>query len=304
MIEFPTGQTAALGAALCWSICSICFTEVGKKIGSLSVGLIRMILGVIFLSIYSWLLRGSPFPFDATEKVWWYLSISGFAGFFIGDVFLFRSFLLIGPRLSLAVMACWPVLSSLLSWIFLGESLEPHHILGVGVTMAGIVWVIFEQNTQEERESNGARDMWLGLSMAFLGALGQAVGLLLSKVGMELDDGQYDAFSATLIRAYAGTAGYLLVFVFMSKWKKMMPFFTDLRVAGLMTLGSLTGPFLGVALSLVAIQYTSLGIAAALTASSPVLVIPFVYLIYGEKVGLKAIAGTTMAVFGASLLFW
>jgi|SaaInlStandDraft_1057018.scaffolds.fasta_scaffold29888_2 drug/metabolite transporter (DMT)-like permease len=300
------GQLAALGAALCWSMCSLCFTEAGRKIGSLSVGLIRMVLGVVFLSIYSWALTGSPLPLDASSKAWSYLLLSGVAGFFIGDVFLFRSFLLVGPRLSLAVMASWPVLSSLLGWMFLGEKLPLHHCLGILISMGGIIWVIHEQNNRErvEGESGVGSAKWLGIMMAFLGALGQAVGLVLSKSGMEMDGGMYDPFSATLIRAYAGTASYLLLFLVLNKWRGMFPFFKDRRVAALLTFGSLTGPFLGVAFSLVAIQHTSLGIASTLTASSPILVIPFVVIFYGERVGLKAIVGTVLAVMGAVLLFW
>ncbi len=67
--------------------------------------------------------------------------------------------------------------------------------------------------------------------------------------------------------------------------------------------GSICGPFLGVWMSLVAVKYTATGIAAAIMATVPILVIPLVIIFYHEKVTLKAVLGAIVAVGGVTLLF-
>jgi drug/metabolite transporter (DMT)-like permease len=68
-------------------------------------------------------------------------------------------------------------------------------------------------------------------------------------------------------------------------------------------LGAVAGPFLGVSLSLLAIQYAPLGVASTLMALPPVLLLPFSYFIDRERFGWQAIAGTLLALSGITLLF-
>ena len=305
-MDLPLGQISALGAAICWAFCSLCFTEAGKKIGSLQVGLIRMTLGTIMLSLYCWFSRGHLFPYDATSNAWWYLSMSGFIGFFIGDVFLFRSFLLIGPRMSLLIMTSWPVIAALIEWVFLSKQLVLFQLVGISLTIIGISWVIIEQNKDKNQSNTNiiSRNNHIkGIVFALLGASGQAIGLVWSKFGMELEGGQYDAFSATQIRAFSGLAGYMLLFFFLGRWHKLKALKGDHKSMLYLVLGSASGPFLGVTLSLIALHHTTIGIAATLTASSPIFIIPLVIIYYKEKVNIRAIFGTILALGGVSILF-
>ena len=69
------------------------------------------------------------------------------------------------------------------------------------------------------------------------------------------------------------------------------------------TIGSIFGPFLGVSFSLVAVSYTSTGIASTLMAIVPVLIIPAVVLLYKQKVSLKEIIGAVLSVVGVVIFF-
>ncbi|NLK64704.1 MAG: EamA family transporter, partial [Tissierellia bacterium] len=48
--------------------------------------------------------------------------------------------------------------------------------------------------------------------------------------------------------------------------------------------GSVTGPYIGVVLSLVALQYTAAGIVSSISSISPILIIPASIVIFKEKV--------------------
>jgi uncharacterized membrane protein len=138
-----------------------------------------------------------------------------------------------------------------------------------------------------------------GLGLAFCGALGQAAGLVLSKVGM----GTYDAVAATQVRVLAGAAGYALLFFPLRWWPRVAEALRDRRALGLSSVGAFFGPFLGVSLSLYAVRNTVAGVAASIMAVSPVLIIPLVVVFRGEKVGIGGVLGTVVAVAGVALLF-
>ncbi len=71
-----------------------------------------------------------------------------------------------------------------------------------------------------------------------------------------------------------------------------------------MALGAVVGPFLGIWLSLVAVQNTRLGIASTLMALPPVLLIPLEFAAFRQRVSRRGIAGTVVALGGVALLFW
>ena len=67
--------------------------------------------------------------------------------------------------------------------------------------------------------------------------------------------------------------------------------------------GAFSGPFLGVSLSLFALQHTSIGVASTLMALPPIFLLPVEYFYFKERMGWGAIAGTVIALFGVGILF-
>lgn len=66
---------------------------------------------------------------------------------------------------------------------------------------------------------------------------------------------------------------------------------------------TLFGPFLGVSLSLMAVQYTDAGIASTLMALTPVLILfPYAF-IFKQKISLKEILGVAVSMAGVALFF-
>ena len=97
MIE-RAGELAALGTASCWVVSALSFEAAGKRVGSLSVNLIRLVMAFVPLSLYGLITRGLAFPIDAEPRAWGWLGLSGMIGFVIGDLCLFRAFVMIGQR--------------------------------------------------------------------------------------------------------------------------------------------------------------------------------------------------------------
>ncbi len=297
MNGWPIGEMAALGTAMCWTASGLCFEAAGKRIGSLSVNLIRLLQAAVFLSLYTGIMRGRWWPSDATPEIWFWLGLSGFLGFTLGDLCLFRAYVVLGARMSMLVMSMVPPIAALTSWIWLGERLAMIHWAAMGLTLLGIAWVILEKPV--DPDGRPVRLNVRGLLLALGGAAGQAFGLVISKYGM----GDYDPFAATHIRVLMGIVGFVVIYTAINWWPKMFAALTHTPGIGFTTLGALCGPFLGVSLSLLAIQHTNTGVAATLMALVPVIVLPVTMITHRQQLTLRAMFGALMAVIGSAVLF-
>lgn len=297
------GEIAGVLTAVFWTVTSLAFESAGKKVGSLSVNLIRLVMAFFFIGTYSWIARGFFFPTDASLYQWKWLALSGIIGFVIGDLLLFQAFVVVGARIAMLMMALAPPFAAFIGWILLDEVLSPMSWFGMAITMCGIVIVILKR---EKTEENGkivkkikSSHSVTGILLAIGGALGQAAGLVISKKGM----GEYDAFSATQIRVLTGIVGFTVLFFFMRRWPKVWSALKHKSAMKRITLGAVFGPFLGVSFSLLAVQNTQAGIAATLMAISPVLIIPPAIFLFKEKVNGKEILGAVITVIGIMLFF-
>lgn len=296
-MEDHYGELAALATAFFWTATAMFFEVASKKIGSLSVNMLRLLLAMIFLSLFSWVYRGVAFPLDAGQHNWIWLSVSGLVGFVFGDYFLFRAYAMISSRVSMLIMTLVPPITALIGFFLLNEVLSWLSLLGMFLTMSGIIITIFNR-------SNGKRKLRFsyplkGLLFAFAGAIGQATGLVLSKYGMQ----QYDPFAATQIRIIAAIIGFALIIVILGKMHLIRKALNNKQ--GLITTagGSFFGPFLGVSFSLLAVRMTETGIASTIMAIVPVLIIIPSVLIFKQKVTLLEIIGAFISVGGVTLFF-
>ena len=132
MTSEQIGELAALATAVLWTLSAVAWTSAGKHIGALAVGFLRLLLAVGMLMAYGYCHRGLAWPSDADPRVWQVLAVSGFLGFFVSDLCLFKAFLIIGPRLSLLVTSLTPPMAVLISWAWRGGRSWPSGVGGDG----------------------------------------------------------------------------------------------------------------------------------------------------------------------------
>ena len=297
MTDPVIGRVVALATAVCWTGTAIAFENAGKKIGSLSLNLLRLLMAFVFISIFLWITRGLPLPLDASAYEWRWLLFSGLIGFCIGDLFLFKAFIVIGSRISMLIMSLVPPITALTGWLIMGETLTLSNWVGMSLTITGVAIVVLERNKTADTES--LKHPVSGILFAFGGAVGQAIGLVLSKVGM----GEYNAFAATQIRIIAGIAGFALLFSVLRIWPRTLKALKNRSAMRPLTMGAFFGPFLGVSLSLLAVQYIAVGIASTFMALVPILIIPPAVIFFKEKITAREVIGAALAVSGIAVLF-
>lgn len=291
-----TGELAALGTALCWSFGSMFFTVAARRLGHNVVNRVRLAAALVLLVGAHIIATGTIVPMDVTGYHWFWFGLSGIVGFALGDMLLFRSFVLLGPRLAMLLMALVPVFSTLIAWLFLSEVLEATDILAMAIVIAGIVWVV---TGHRSADPDGKRDT-IGVLCGIGGAAGQAIGLILSKKGLISG---YSALSGNIIRVFTATVILWLITLVRGRVPYTVQKLRDPKGSRALIAGSICGPFLGVWLSLIAVQHTYVGIAATLMALPPVFLIPLSHWIFKERIDLAAIAGTCVAIAGVALIF-
>jgi drug/metabolite transporter (DMT)-like permease len=291
------GEFAALLTAFFWTITSLAFESASNKIGSVAVNILRLLIAFVFLSVFNLIRRGFILPVDATSYNWIWLTLSGLVGFVFGDLFLFKSYTMIGSRFSMLIMTLVPPITAFFGFLILGEKLTMFHYLGMTLTFSGIAMAIFSRPSKGEKLSLKLSP--LGILYAIGGAIGQALGLVLSKLGMK----DYDPFAATQIRIIAGIAGYVLLVTVLSRWANVFNATRNKSGMVLTSLGAFFGPFLGVSFSLVAIKYTEAGIASTIMALVPVFIILPAVVLFKQKVTVPEILGAIVSVAGVALFF-
>lgn len=291
------GEFAALAVAVFWTITALAFESASRKIGSLTVNIMRLVLAFLFIGLFTLFSRGHFLPVDASRHNFIWLAVSGIIGLVLGDYYLFRSYALIGSRFAMLIMTLVPPLAAFFGYIILGESLEVIQLTGMAVVISGIIMAIFNRPVKGERLS--IKIAPAGVVFAFIGAFGQALGLVLSKYGME----GYDPFASTHIRVIAGVAGYSLIITLMRRWRQVGESLRNTPAMKALSLGAFFGPFLGISFSLLSVRHTETGIASTIMAIVPILIIaPSVWL-NKEKITAAEVIGAVISVAGIALFF-
>lgn len=292
------GEVAALITALCWTFNSLSFSIAGRIVGSKTVNHVRLWVAFIAMGIINLVTLRYFFPINAPLKSIFFLGLSGLIGFALGDAALFESLVLLGPRLSMTIMATNPIIGAILSFIFLKEVLKPMHIVAIVVTISAVMFVVSEKH---ENENFDKKKRPLGIILASLGSLCQATGMLLSKIGLSTG---ISVISGNMIRVSSGLLVIIIIAIFQREFITDFKKLKNLKGSLYIFLGAILGPVLGVMLALYAISKTKIGIATTLTSISPILLIPLSALIYKERITIRMVIGTIVTIAGASALFF
>lgn len=309
------GEFIALATAISWTACAVMAEVASKRMGSLALNVIRMALSLIMLLALMWIYTGVPFPAGADNQTWTWLLLSGLVGYVIGDYCLFSCYILIGSRFGQLLMTLAPIAAAFTGWLMLGETMGAAALAGMVVTMAGIALSL-----SGKKDTPAGKLPVKGIVFGVIAGICQGVGLVLSAKGLVCYDAslsQMDVtsgidvdrvrdlipFSSTAIRAVIGLVGFTVWSLVIGHGKDIVTGLKD-RKGMLAALGAtITGPFLGVSLSLMATIYTNTGVAQTIMALTPVLIIFPTWILFHQKITLREILGSIVAVAGVSLFF-
>ncbi|MDF2452951.1 MAG: hypothetical protein K0S26_2455 [Bacteroidota bacterium] len=304
-----SGELIALLTTLCWSLGIFPFTEAAKRIGSAPLNQYRLLLAWLILTIILFFWNGlNPVDLFTSPQSYHYvfLGLSGIIGFSIGDYCSFTSFKLLGPKLGSLYTTFAPGAALVVGYIALNETINLIGMLGILVTVAGVIWLTLSKKDAGAALKVGYNRDKKGILFGITGALCQGIGLVLSKYGMDYYAEKLPTMHAVWIRLlFAFSAAFIVSLLAGKLISNSKPILTNEKNnLPYMFLGTLLGPVMGVTLSLFAIQKLEVAVAQTIFALLPLFVLPISYFVYKEKITLQSIFACLIALVGVLLLIW
>lgn len=289
------GEFFALFTAISWTFSSLTFGKISKEYDTQVANFLRVTIGTIMVGFVC--LFGSRHLFLPTDVTWENLkiiSLSGFIGMFLGDLFLFKAYNMIGARVTMLIMALSPIIVSIIDFLFLGVTLYPIQIFAILITCLGIILVIFK--TEDKKISLGFSVK--GLFYAFLATLGQSLGVILTKLGSTT----YDSLATSQIRLGVAIFFFGALVLYEGKARETIKMITSKKALSLLLIGTFFSVF-GIAALIEAFKSANASIASTISSTSPIIMIPCSILFYKEKIRKNEIIGAIISVVGLSIFF-
>lgn len=292
----PLHELAALGTATCWALTGILAADAVRALGAFHFNLYRQGFVAALLGLIVWA-GGIHVGLDpATVAV---LAVSGVVGILLGDTFNFAAVARLGPRRAGAVFATNAPMAAVLGWALLEETLSLQAVAGIALTAAGVAVAILGRPRADAHRFEQTRGtLAIGLLFGLGAALGQAAGSLIARPVMVAG---IDPWLASLIRV--GASGLAMGLVAATPLAPRLPGKASPRVLLLTAVTAVIGLLLGMTLFLYALEGSKTGIIATLSATSPVMILPLLWLRTGQRPTAVSFAGAMLAVAGLALIF-
>ena len=305
------GEIISLIVAASWTVTALFADKASHRIGSITTNVLRLSMAIVFLAALLWVSIGHPYPVYASGQAWLWLALSALVGYVFGDWCLFNCYMSIGARFGQLFMTLAPPMAAIAGWAILGETLTWKSCLAMVVTLCGIAISILSRGGGHKVQLTlPFKGVLLGLGAG----IGQGVGLVLSKVGLQhyadaipmnapSRMAQMLPFASTMIRAIVGASGFLALMALQKDLPRLKQAVHDRTGMGYALIVTLFGPVLGVSLSLMAVQYTGAGIASTLMALSPVFILIPYALIYKQRIKFREVLGVLVSMTGVAFFF-
>ncbi len=299
------GELISIGVAFSWTATALLSEFGSKRMGNLPLNVLRMALALLFSLVLFWVVVGTPLPPVGSWEACGWMLLSGVVGYVIGDFCLFQCYIIIGSRYGQLFMTLAPLAAALMAWMVLGQQMAAMSIVAMLVTLVGIGISVLGRG---EHHKVSLKLPLNGVLFAIGAALCQGIGLVLSKMGMD----HYDTvampswlipFSANFLRCIAGIIGFSLLLYFREGLQPLRHALHDGKCMAVATATTIFGPFVGVGFSLMAVQYTSAGIASPLMALTPIIIILPSYWLFHQPITWRSVVGAVISVLGVSLFF-
>ena len=294
----PIYELAAIGAATCWALTGIISPGPAGHLGALAFNRVRQVFVTGLLAIFV-LATGTWQQLDAANIG--PLVMSGLIGIFLGDTFLFAALNRVGPRRSGVLFALNAPIAAILGFVVLGEHLSGQAILGIALTVCGVVLAILFGKRRDQLHAWEAvkGPLWVGVALGLGAATGQAVGSIIAKPIMAAGT---DPFLASMVRV--GVAAFCLSALIALPIPAVKPKGPlTLKVAALTALTGVLAIGIGMTLLLFALSGGNVGIVSTLSATWPVIILPMLWLKTGERPAGGAWVGAVLVVIGMGFIF-
>lgn len=293
------GELAAIGTALAWGLSAQVHSAVGRMVGPTGVTLLRLPYQIFFLALMCLVFRAD---FHLSWSGLSLLLMSGFLGIFVSDFCLYRAINVIGPAMGVLILSTGAIFSVFFGWMFLGETMPPRALAGIGLALAGILWVVTEQSgstLMPGQEIPRGRELLMGLMLAAGAAASLSGSFIFLKMGMRTG---VDPLWAAFVRVFCG--GLILWAMGLARgWviSARRGLIQYPKVYWMLFFSCASGS-VGMWLSSLAVNLAPVGIASTLIGLQPIAVTLMGAVWYKRRLSPRVVVGIAVAFAGTAVI--
>jgi len=294
-------QVAALLAAFCWALSSLIAASPSRELGGPRFTRLRMIVATVLLVVVASLFGDwGSLPLDSPSLA--LLLGSAIVGLFIGDAALFTAFARFGPRRTSIVFTTNAPMAAIVGAVVFDEPWTATGVFGTTLIIAGVIMAVFfgTRPGQTHRFESIVGSPLVAFAWALLGALGQAIGVIM--IDPVLDAGA-STFTVAAMRVVLATP---LLWLFARPMDRAAGATTGaqmtLRYWAILTLSAVLAMVIGMTLLLDAFTNGPVGQATILSATTPIMMLPLLWIATKERPGAGSWLGAGIAFVGTAML--
>lgn len=292
----PIWIAAALATATCFAVSGMLAYDAARALGPTVFSFARMAL-VAIGSGGLLLVIGLDSRMDGTDVA--LLCASGVMGVFLSDTLRYASLARVGPQFQSLLNTAAAPFALLLGFLVLSQTISVLSLIGTAMIIAGLIAAATARShTTDTRFTGDPAGLTSGIGFGLGAAFTQAGSVLIAAPVMAKG---IDPLSATFIRSVAGTLSLLLPVLLSAQRRSQFQNITR-PVAKQVLLSAVIGTGLGMSLQLYALASGPVGIVATLSATTPLIVLPLIWIMGRSRPKALAWLGALIGVAGVALI--
>lgn len=287
----------ALAAAFLWAVASLLSVTPAQHLGTFAYSRWRMGCTALILSLMSWLSGGWSSVADNAITP---MMLSGLIGIFIGDTALFACLNRMGPRQAGLLFSCHAVFSAILGYFLFSESMTTNELIGAALVFSGVLTAIFfGRRGQSSNHLEAVKgNVWIGVALGLTAALCQAFGGIIAKPVMQTDIDPIAASAIRMITAFIAHSLLLLSGARLARATQRM----TVRIFAITAINGFLAMAVGMTLILYALREGNVGMVALLSSTTPIMLLPILWIYTRRRPNRYAWLGAVVAVCGTGIL--
>jgi drug/metabolite transporter (DMT)-like permease len=286
------GEVLALSSGLAWAVAVVLFRISGRRIHPVVLNLAKNVLALVFI-LPTLFVLGEPVAQAVPPRAFWLLIASGILGIAVSDTLFFHALNRLGASLTAIVDCFYSPFVIALSFLMLGERLEPIQLVGAALVVSAVLTLAKEGKI----EKLAPRDLLIGVIYGILAMFFVAFGIVMVKPVL----GSVSVFWATLVRVAGGAAALGVYVPFMRNRRALLSPLRERRNWTALVPASFFGSYLSLILWMGGMKYAKASVASVLNQLNTIFIVIIAAVFLREKLTGWKLLAVVLALVGACL---
>ncbi|OQW46821.1 MAG: hypothetical protein A4S09_02630 [Proteobacteria bacterium SG_bin7] len=287
------GPLAAFGSSITWAWASLGYSKLAKHNSAFAVSFTRSMFGFPMFVVTTLLVGQISDFYKVTFSHLGWFALSTFSSYGFADALFLSSTRSLGVPGALAITSTYPIWTALFGYFFKSETLVPLQLLGLGITIVGVITVVL--TTPARNEKTNRKDIATGICFAM------ATSILWAVNGFAIANGTL-GISIPVANVLRLISGVVMTPLFA---KILLPRAPLTMTKADVKFGAkyfMVEAFFGSMFFTYGLAHSPLAIGATLSSLAPVVSVPMAWVLKTEKVTINRTLGILAVVLGLAFL--